>query len=210
MENFGNWPYDRKTDAGYRKTIFSEFGVNDRVVSCNPKDWAVPYMHFGTNKQDGPYGSDTPHRPVPLWQLAFHDAMMVSWWEHSTYNDPQAGHDFSGREIRKRMLLDVLTGDLPSVCAVGRHVGWRASERGGRELFDYQYKPEDPVTLRAIAAAVEVAQFNAKHATDDLVHHRFLSEDGLEQESGYASGTQVKIRLPNPQHPEDQGELEIS
>jgi hypothetical protein len=210
LENFGEWSYDKRTDAGYRNAIFAEFSGHDRVVSCNPKDWALPHMHFGTNKQPGPYGRDALHWPVPLWQLSFHDAMMDSWWEHSTYNDPALGHDFSGGEIRKRMLLDILTGDLPSVCPVGRHLGWKNPGSANREMFAYQYEPDDPVTHRAIAAAVEVAQFNARHATDDLVHHEFLSDDGLEQRTEYASGTQVKIRLPDPQTHGDQGELKIS
>jgi hypothetical protein len=210
-ENFGSWPYDRETNAAYRNAMFAAFSSHDRVVGCEQnKDWALPYKHFGTNKQPGPYGSDAPHWPVPLWQLAFHDAMMNSWWEHSTYNDPELGHDFSGREIRKRMLLDILTGDLPSICPVGRQLGWRNPGAADREMFAYRYNFDHPATLRAIAAAVEVANFNAQHATDDLVHHQFLSEDGLEQQTEYASGTQVKVRLPNSQHPADQGELKIS
>jgi hypothetical protein len=209
-ENFDDWPYDRTTEAIYRNQIFAEFCGHDRIVSCNPKDWALPYMHFGTNKRSGPYGREAPHWPVPLWQLAFHDAVMASWWEHSTYNDPHLGHDFSGGEIRKRMLLDILTGDLPSVCPVGQQIGWRSPAEANREMFVYKYNPGDPVTLRAIASVVEVAQFNARHATDDLVHHEFLSGDGLQQRSEYASGTQVRIRLPNPQNQEDQGELKIS
>ncbi len=210
-ENFGDWPYDRRTNADYRNAMFAEFTTHDRVVGCEQnKDWALLHKHFGTNKQSGPYGKDASHWPVPLWQLAFRDAMMNSWWDHSTYNDPDLGHDFSGKEIRKRMLLDILTGDLPSVSPIGSHVGWRNPGGNDREMFAYQYKFDDPVTLRAIAAAVEVAKFNAQHATDDLVHHEFLSEDGLEQKSEYASGTEVKIHLPRPEHPEDQGELKIS
>jgi hypothetical protein len=52
---------------------------------------------------------------------------------------------------------------------------------------------------------VEVAQFKARHATGDLVHPEFLSDDGLEQRTEYASRTQVKIRLPDPQNRDDQG-----
>jgi hypothetical protein len=209
LENFGNWPYDRKAESEFRNSIFCEFGIRDRVVSCNNKDWALPYMHFGTNKQPGPYGKDAPYWPVPLWQLAFHDAAMTSWWEHSTYNDPQPGHDFSGREIRKRALLDILTGDLPSVSPIGRHLGWRNSKDGNREMFTYDFNFDDPVTLQAITAAVEVAKFNSRHSTDDLVHHEFLSEDGLEQQTAFQSGTQVRIRLPSPEISPDSGELEI-
>jgi len=209
MENFGSWPYDRRTDAGYRNAMFTEFSAHDRVVGCEQnKDWAVPYKHFGTNKQPGPYGGSAPYWPVPLWQLAFHDAVMTSWWEHSTYNDPDLGHDLSGREIRKRMLLDMLTGDLPSICPIGRQVAWRNPGSADREMFDFRYKFDDPVTLRAIAAAVEVAQFNARHAADDLVHHEFLSEEGDEQQTSYGSGTRVKVRLPR--NVEDPGELHIS
>jgi hypothetical protein len=55
---------------------------------------------------------------------------------------------------------------------------------------------------------VEVAQFNARHATDDLVHHEFLSEEGDEQQTSYGSGTQVNVRLPK--NMDDPGELHIS
>jgi hypothetical protein len=106
------------------------------------------------------------------------------------------------------MQLDILTGDLPSICPVGRQVAWRNPGGADREMFDFRYKFDDPVTLRAIAAAVEVAQFNARHATDDLVHHEFLSEEGDEQQTSYGSGTQVKVRLPR--NLEDPGELRIS
>ncbi len=74
----------------------------------------------------------------------------------------------------------------------------------------YRYKWDDPVTLRAVDAAVDVSRFNAAHATDDLIYHEFLSEDGLQQQAVYASGTQVKIRLPDPQQPADTGVLKIS
>lgn len=208
LENFGSWPYDRKADSKYRCGMFAEFSAHDRVVGSEQnKDWAIPYKHFGTAKLAGPYGKDAPYWPVPLWQLAFHDAVMTSWWEHSTYNDPDLGHDNTGREIRRRMLLDILTGDLPSVCPVGRMVGWRNPGKADREMFDFRYHIDDPVTLGAVQAAVEVARFNARHATDDLVHHEFLSEDGKEQQTYYASGTKVKIRLPATDT--DAGELMI-
>jgi hypothetical protein len=209
LESFGAWSYDRRTDAGYRNAMFAEFSTHDRVVGCEQnKDWALPYKHFGTNKQPGPYGKNAPYWPVPLWQLAFHDSMMTSWWEHSTYNDPDLGHDMTGREIRRRMLLDILTGDLPSICPVGRQVAWRNPGGADREMFDFRYKLDDSVTLRAIDAAVQVARFNALHATDDLVHHEFLSEGRDEQQTSYASGTRVKVRLPR--NIEDPGELRIS
>jgi hypothetical protein len=132
---------------------------------------------------------------------------MTTWWEHSTYNDPDLGHDNTGREIRRRMLLDILTADLPSVCPVGRMVGWQNPGKADREMFDFRYRIDDPVTLRAVQAAVEVAKFNARHATDDVVHHEFLSEDGKEQQTHYASGTKVKIRLPATET--DDGDLTI-
>jgi len=188
--------------------MFSLFSGNDRVVGCEQnKDWAIPFKHFGTNKLPGPYGSQAPFWPVPLWQLAFHDAVMTSWWEHSTYNDPRLGHDFTGSEIRRRMLLDILTGDLPSVCPVGKMYGWRNPGDPDREIFIFRYHFDDPVTLRAIDAAVEVSRFNARHATDDLVHHEFLSEDGLEQRTHFASGVRVSVRLPQPEDSSDEGVL---
>jgi hypothetical protein len=210
-ENYGSWCYDRKMDAGFRSAMFAQFSAGDRVVGCEQnKDWAVPYKHFGTAKLPGPYGKEASYWPLPLWQLAFHDSVMTSWWEHSTYNDPDLGHDFSGREIRRRMLLDILTGDLPSVCPVGRMYGWKKPGSPDREIFVYRYKWDDPVTLRAVDAAAEVSRFNATHAMDDLIHHEFLSEDGQQQQTVYASGTQVTIRLPEPGKPEDPGELKIS
>jgi len=108
------------------------------------------------------------------------------------------------------MLLDTLTGDLPSVCPVGRMYGWKTPPRTDHEIFVFRYNIADPVTLQAIDAAVAVSRFNSRHATDDLVHHAFLSEDGLEQETEYASGTRVKIRLPDPQRAGDEGELKVS
>ena len=210
-ENYGSWAYDRKMESGFRNSMFAQFSAHDRVVGCEQnKDWAVPYKHFGTNKLPGPYGKGALWWPIPLWQLAFHDSVMTSWWEHSTYNDPDLGHDFTGREIKRRMLLDIMTGDLPSVCPVGRMYGWKKPGDPNREIFVYRYKWDDPVTLRAVDAAVEVSRFNAIHATDDLIHHEFLSEDGQEQQSIYASGTRVKIRLPDIRNPHDPGELQIS
>ena len=210
LENYGSWPYTREMDSAYRDGMFSEFSRHNRVVGSEQnKDWAIPYKHFGTNKQPGPYGADAPFWPVPLWQLAFHDAVMTSWWEHSTYNDPHGGHDFSGNEIRRRMLLDLLTGDLPSVCPVGRQYGWVKPEDPERKIFVFRYKIDDPVTLRAIDAAVQVARFNSQHAMDDLVDHEFQSDDGKQQQTVYASGTRVKIRVPDADNPSDQGELEI-
>lgn len=43
-ENYGSWPYDQQTDAGYRDAMFAEFSTHDRVVGCEQnKDWAIPY-----------------------------------------------------------------------------------------------------------------------------------------------------------------------
>jgi hypothetical protein len=211
LESFGTWPYDRAADSRYRNEMFALFSGNDRVVGCEQnKDWAVPFKHFGTNKLPGPYGLQAPFWPVPLWQLAFHDAVMTTWWEHSTYNDPGLGHDFTGSEIRRRMLLDILTGDLPSVCPVGKMYGWKKPGDLNREIFVFRYHFDDPVTLRAVDAAIEVGRFNSRHATDDLVHHEFLSEDGLEQQTVFASGVRVKVRLPQPEAPSDEGELQFS
>ena len=80
-------------------------------------------------------------------------------------------------------------------------------ERIHRKIIAFRYDFDDPVTLRAIDAAVEVSRFNARHATDDLVHHEFLSEDGLEQQTLYESGVRVRVRLPQPENPADEGEL---
>jgi hypothetical protein len=210
-ENFGSWPYDRAQDAEYRNEMFRLFSGHDRVVGCEQnKDWAVPYKHFGTNKRPGPYGNDAKFWPVPLWQLVFHDSVMTTWWEHSTYNDPALGHDFTGKEIRPRMLLDILTADLPSVCPVGKMYGWKKPGDPDREIFVFRYSIDDQVTQDAIKAAVQVSQFNMRHATDDLVHHEFLSEDGREQQTVFSSGTRVKIRLPEEGNSSDQGELEIA
>ena len=134
---------------------------------------------------------------------------MTSWWEHSTYNDPALGHDFSGNEIRPRMLLDFLTADLPSVCPVGKMYGWKNPGDPEREIFVFRYNIDDQVTQDAIKAAVRVGQFNSRHATDDLVHHEFLSEDGQEQQTVFGSGARVRIRLPKAGVSSDQGELEV-
>ncbi|MFN7996635.1 MAG: hypothetical protein U0Q18_23690 [Bryobacteraceae bacterium] len=211
-ENFaGPWTYTREQNSRYRTAMFDLFSGQNRVVgSEGNRDWAIPYKHFGTAKLDGPYGREADFWPVPLWQLAFHDSVMTSWWEHSTYNDPDLGHDLTGSRIRHRMLLDMLTGDLPSVCPVGRMVGWKNPGKPDREMFDYRYSPSDPVTRKAIEAAVAVARFNAVHATDDLVHHEFLSDDGLSQASVYGSGTRVRVRLPSPDDAADPGELNVT
>jgi hypothetical protein len=32
LENFGAWPYDRRTDADYCNSMFAEFSAHNRVV----------------------------------------------------------------------------------------------------------------------------------------------------------------------------------
>jgi hypothetical protein len=107
------------------------------------------------------------------------------------------------------MLLDILTADLPSVCPVGRMYGWKQPGDPKREIFVFRYNIDDPVTQGAIQAAAKVAHFNVRHATDDLVHHEFLSEDGMEQQTVFSSGTRVRIRLPDDGDQSDEGDLEI-
>jgi hypothetical protein len=43
-----------------------------------------------------------------------------------------------------------------------------------------------------------------------MVDHKIQSEDGQQQQTAYASGTKVRIRLPDPNNPLDPGELEVS
>ncbi len=54
-------------------------------------------------------------------------------------------------------------------------------------------------------AAVRIASFNPLQAADAVVYHEYCSDDGWQKETVDAPRTGVKIRLPDPREPWEEG-----
>jgi hypothetical protein len=136
-----------------------------------------------------------PFWPVPLTMLVYHDSMLHTWWEVHNYNNPWHGrtrgpqhYEYGGGRPRLQAALDALMGCPPDVFPFGAQYAYTGR---GKETFLYKYRSEDPEVQLALRAALPVAQLHRRIGKQEMVHFRFLSEDGYVQESAFADGTHI-------------------
>ena len=142
--------------------------------------------------QYGPWG----FWPVPLTMLVYHDSLIHSWWEIHSYNNPWRGRmaglqnlfAYGGGRPRLMAAQDALMGCPPDVFTFGAQYGYTGH---GSDTFLYKYRFEDPEVQIALKAALPVARLHHRIGKQEMVHFKFLSEDGYVQESAFADGTRV-------------------
>lgn len=124
----------------------------------------------------GPYGTTTWERyarfgigheyRVPLWQLAFHDCIVSTWyWGDSNDFLMDAAPEYTV----KKKLFNILYGTVPMLWA-DEQGSWRRN----RELFLQAVQTICPVA-RAVAEA-------------EMVEHRFLTPDRAVQQTRFSNG----------------------
>ena len=189
-------PAARSDDRGWVRDTFRTDQQAGRMVSSeNFNDAYIVEQDFGSVKAWPQYGP-WPFWPVPLTMLVYHDAMIHSWWELHSYNNPWRGRttgqnglfEYGGGRPRLMAAMDALMGCPPDVFPFGAQYGYSGH---GNETFLYKYRIEDPEVQVALKAALPVAKLHRRIGKQELVHFKILSDDGYVQESAFADGTRV-------------------
>jgi len=171
-------------------------------------DWAVPYatffegMLFGHPRTGGdgswenrkypsmmlepapgsgsyPSSMDEYHR-IPFWELVYHDAVISTFhWSNATSKVP--GY------WEKKDLMNILHGSIPLFHAVDDTTPYPGSS--WREIRD-----------RALASYRKVGAWHEKIGYDEMVDHRFLTEDRTVQETRFSSGWAAMVNFGKNSH----------
>ena len=124
---------------------------------------------------------------VPLWELVFHDAVVVSSrWDYT----PNRFTD--KRDWDKETLFYLLNGDMPTFLTD------RADFRANKDRF--------------VRASRTVGKWNEQTGFEEMTDHRWLAPEGRVQQATYESGKRVVVnfgpgefRLPDGKVVPDQG-----
>lgn len=107
---------------------------------------------------------------VPLYELVYHDAVMATWrWEDCNHHYPEIWW--------KKDLLNILYGSTPIWSFDREHF------RKYKTTFQESYK--------------KVMPWLGQIVTDELVCHRFITEDHKVQRSDFSSGKSVVVNFGN-------------
>ena len=192
-------PMSRGENAEYRAKLLA-FAVSQGIVvgSEDVMDWAVPYLHYsegpmslerfmdrGMRRVRVPEGLDfklVPMVPgpiyrkyglgeyyrVPLYELVYHGAIVTTWhWRTSN-------HRVSGM-WDKADLFNILYGNMPL---------WWISRQLWRRNRD-----------RFIRCFRDVCGWHERIGFDEMVDHRWLTEDRAVQETRFSSGLGVIVNF---------------
>ena len=187
-------PVTRRGDAEYRKKLLSLVRDLGQITGTeHMASWAVPVCHYAEAPTTfvrffrGPRANRlttvplevpdsyqkvvlNPQLRVPLWQLVFHDAMVITnrWnWSANRYTDQ--------RIWEREDLMNLLHGQMPTMLL--NHENFKKN----RERFVQTYKA--------------VCDWNAATGFEEMTDHRWVSEDGQVQQTTYASGATVVVNF---------------
>lgn len=167
----------RKECASYRELCFDYLHSKNIVPSSEEgNDWAMRSLVFA---HYGPYefmlneeGTPRMGIPVPLFNLVYHDCMILPW----------------PMEKRKEdyMLYALLNGGAPYLLREGAYAN-----------IDGSFQ-EDGLTIEdKIERANIVSSLHRQLADQEMVSHHFLNPNYTRQETIFANGIRVEINLEN-------------
>jgi hypothetical protein len=188
-------PMTRTESKEWVRKVFRLDQQYNRIVSSeNFNDSFSLEYDLGSVKAWPQYGP-WPFWPVPLTMLVYHDSLIHSWWEVHSYNNGWRGRtrgpqmfEYGGGRPRLMAAADALMGCPPDVFPFGAQYGYSGC---GKETFLYRYRFEDPEVQIALREALPVARLHRRIGRQELVHFKFLSEDGYLQETAFADGTRI-------------------
>ncbi len=225
-ENYSpDWPLSRTEMGKCRQEIAKHYyAKSGKIVSgeghCRS---LVPFMHIGTNREwvipcydieargfgtrrvpdiycRSPFIGGEKMRadiqPIPFRNLVFHDCIFSTSWEHANYNDhPRYGHGIPHRCL----LHDLLYGDMPSIFLEGGLYSY-INPRGSKAK-NYFVRHTDAIVQQSIPLARQAADWHREVGLEPMVHHGFLDEDGLVQESVFDNGRRVIVNFGSEPFP---------
>lgn len=148
-------------------------GIEKKGTIYYTGDWesnSRPTQMVGTRVANDTYlkYSINEYTRVPLYDLVYHDAVVTSWrWEDANHHCPEIWW--------KKDLFNMLYGSAPL---------WNL-DRERWEAYKYTF----------IDSYKKVCPWLQQIATDELVSHRFVTEDHKVQESVFSSGKKIVVNF---------------
>jgi len=148
-------------------------GIEKKGTIYYTGDWRSnprPTQMVGTRVANDTYlkYSINEYTRVPLYDLVYHDAVVTSWrWEDGNHHTPEIWW--------KKDLFNMLYGSAPL---------WNLDRERWQE-YKYTF----------IDSYKKVAPWLQQIATDELVSHRFVTEDHQVQESVFSSGKKIVVNF---------------
>ena len=174
----------RRGSLDYRMQTF-EYLREENILPSSEEctDWALKELVFC---HYGPYefmlrepGSDKFGYPVPLFNLVYHDSVILPWMM-----DRHENEDY--------MLYALLNAGMPYLVREGAYPNTDGS-------FSQEYKKEVKDQIKRVEI---VSKLQEKLAFEEMVSHRFIDGNPKRQETVFSDGTKVRIDL-------DRSEFEI-
>ncbi len=150
-------------------------GIDKKGTIYYTGDWRSnprPTQMVGTRVANDKYlkYSINEYTRVPLYELVYHDAVVTSWrWEDGNHHTPEIWW--------KKDLFNMLYGSAPL---------WNL-DRERWEEYKYTF----------IDSYKKVCPWLQQIAYDELVSHRFVTEDHKVQESVFSSGRRIVVNFGN-------------
>jgi hypothetical protein len=161
-------PTTRSEDKEYKIELLKYLNDCNLVTgSESGVYWAAKHLHYAEGimrlESDGWFGK-FGGIPAPLFNLVYHDSIVAYWHQGQPHNS-------SRRLARVKLLLDLLYGNPTSWnFTIETYREWREQLR---EAFE------------------TASRLHREIAADEMVSHRFLTDDYLVQESEFSSGVKV-------------------
>jgi len=150
-------------------------GIEKKGTIYYTGDWRSnprPTQMVGTRVANDTYlkYSINEYTRVPLYELVYHDAVVTSWrWEDANHHTPEIWW--------KKDLFNMLYGSAPL---------WNMDRERWQE-YKYTF----------IDSYKKVSPWIQQIAYDELVSHRFVTEDHKVQESVFSSGKKIVVNFNN-------------
>lgn len=198
MEDYGpTQGYDRRGDLRNRLQLYGYVNSLGLVVGGeHGKAWSLPVVDYAEGKLSGPFWWEmpagylkvpktrddikanyrrwgvNPAARIPLWDLAFHDCMVDTWY----WGDCSGYYTDVAPEVDEfQDLSTMLYGGVPLYWM--NHLGYGWDRHRARLLESYWL----------------TSSLHKQIGFAKMISHRFLTPDGMVQETRYAGGGRVTV-----------------
>ena len=174
-----NHPTTRSEDKKLKVQLFQYISDEMKLIIGSEvgSSFLVPYTHyFMSMNQNGPRQCIS----TPLWNLVYHGAINCYWYEGESYNRPgfRSSYDYA-----EKFLYDLLCGQ-PSQ--------WNFY------MSDYKFWRE-----RLKETYQLLSKLSEAIAYEEMIDHKFLTEDYFVQKSMFSGGTEIYINLRDRDYQEN-------
>jgi len=154
-----------------RKCELVKFYYDQGMVFGSEQIGEISLPHAAFGFMHGRELYRTPGERIPLWHLAFHDACLVM----SAYHNPRTEEN---KTMYDKRLEEMLYG-----CAVTTSPGAWASTDSNAYNFARAFE--------SMKNSMHVDRWHEQIAMDEMVSHRFLTDDFLVEETEFSSGRKI-------------------